>query len=101
MFIFGRFLDEYKKQGVDIWGLTAQNEPIDGRIPFFPFQSMGFTAEEQRDFIISDLGMYLCWAVSINSSVHTAVTLAMCIRHKILFSTEIIWKDDYSIIEKN
>ncbi|XP_067942869.1 putative glucosylceramidase 4 [Watersipora subatra] len=51
-----KFLDEYKKQGVEFWGLTAQNEPLDGRIPFFPFQCLGFTAEMQRDFIISDLG---------------------------------------------
>ena len=39
-----------------IWGLTAQNEPIDGFVPRFPFQSMGFTPTTQRDFIREDLG---------------------------------------------
>ncbi|CAH1254156.1 GBA [Branchiostoma lanceolatum] len=53
---FVKFLDEYKKQGVDFWGLTAQNEPTDGEISHFPFQSMGWTAESQRDWISSDLG---------------------------------------------
>lgn len=38
--------------------MTAQNEPTDGRLPFFPFQCLGFTAEMQRDFIVSDLGKY-------------------------------------------
>lgn len=52
-----RFLSEYKKQGLNIWGLTAQNEPLDGRLPFFPFQCLGFTATQQRDFIAMDLGM--------------------------------------------
>ncbi|KAF6031271.1 GBA [Bugula neritina] len=51
-----RFLSEYKKQGLNIWGLTAQNEPLDGRLPFFPFQCLGFTATQQRDFIAMDLG---------------------------------------------
>ena len=44
---FIRFLDEYSSQGLEMWGLTAQNEPADGRIPDFFFNSMGWTAEEQ------------------------------------------------------
>ena len=44
---FIRFLDEYSSQGLEMWGLTAQNEPADGRIPDFFFNSMGWTAAEQ------------------------------------------------------
>ena len=44
---FIRFLDEYRLQGVELWGLTAQNEPNDGRVPGFFFNSMGWTAAQQ------------------------------------------------------
>ena len=53
---FVKFLEEYKKEGLDIWGLTAQNEPSDGMIDDFPFQCLGWTPELQRDFIAKDLG---------------------------------------------
>ncbi|XP_002122773.2 lysosomal acid glucosylceramidase-like [Ciona intestinalis] len=53
---FARFLEEYKANGVDIWAVTAQNEPIDGLAGNFSFQCMGWTAEHQRDFIKTDLG---------------------------------------------
>ena len=53
---FVRFIQEYKKQGLDIWGITSQNEPTDGRLPGFRFQCLGWTAELQRDFIAKDLG---------------------------------------------
>jgi len=53
---FVKFIQKYKEQGVDIWGLTAQNEPVDGLVTDFPFQCMGWTAEMQRDFIAQDLG---------------------------------------------
>lgn len=51
-----RFVQEYQKQGVPIWGLTAQNEPSDGEVYHFFFQAMGWTPEMQRDFIKLDLG---------------------------------------------
>lgn len=53
---FVKFLQAYKSHGIDIWGLTAQNEPIDGMIPGFSFQCLGWTPELQRDFIAMDLG---------------------------------------------
>ncbi|KAL8563547.1 hypothetical protein ACOMHN_060863 [Nucella lapillus] len=53
---FVRFLQEYQKHNVSFWGLTAQNEPTDGYIYKHFFQAMGFTAEQQRDFIKLDLG---------------------------------------------
>ncbi|XP_033750563.1 lysosomal acid glucosylceramidase-like [Pecten maximus] len=53
---FVKFLQEYKKHGVDIWGVTGQNEPSDGNIFDFKFQAMGWSPETQRDFIAMDLG---------------------------------------------
>lgn len=58
-FIFSavyRFLDAYREQGLKLWGLTAQNEPTDGNIANFTFQAMGWTPQQQRDFIKLDLG---------------------------------------------
>lgn len=51
-----RFLQEYQKYNITFWGLTAQNEPTDGYIFKHFFQAMGFTPEQQRDFIKLDLG---------------------------------------------
>ena len=53
---FVKFIQEYKKQGIDMWGITAQNEPTDGMLPGFRFQCLGWTPESQRDFIAKDLG---------------------------------------------
>ncbi|GAV09439.1 hypothetical protein RvY_18985 [Ramazzottius varieornatus] len=53
---FVKFVQHYQVHNISIWGLTAQNEPIDGFIPLFPFQSMGFSPTSQRDFISTDLG---------------------------------------------
>lgn len=53
---FVKFVQAYKDHEIDIWGLTAQNEPIDGMIPGFSFQCLGWTPEMQRDFIAMDLG---------------------------------------------
>uniref|UniRef100_A0A915HYL0 Glucosylceramidase n=1 Tax=Romanomermis culicivorax TaxID=13658 RepID=A0A915HYL0_ROMCU len=51
-----RFLDEYEKRGIKFWSLTVVNEPSAGFDPSYAFQSLGFTAKTQRDFIKLDLG---------------------------------------------
>ncbi|XP_076033787.1 lysosomal acid glucosylceramidase-like isoform X1 [Oratosquilla oratoria] len=53
---FKKFLDQYAEQNVSFWGLTAQNEPFNGYVPGFFFNCMGWTAEEQRDWIVNNLG---------------------------------------------
>ncbi len=53
---FVKFLDEYKEQGIDFWGLTAQNEPWDGTVPNFTFNAMGWNSTTQRDWIVEFLG---------------------------------------------
>jgi hypothetical protein len=37
----------FREEGVDFWGLTAQNEPMDGNIPDFSFNCMGWNATTQ------------------------------------------------------
>ncbi|XP_047479433.1 lysosomal acid glucosylceramidase-like [Penaeus chinensis] len=53
---FVRFLDEYAAQGINYWGLTTQNQPVDGYLPGFGFNCMGWTAEEQRKWVAENLG---------------------------------------------
>jgi glucosylceramidase len=48
-----KFFDEYSKEGLDFWGMTAQNEP-NGNIGYW--QSLVFTPQEQRNFIRDHLG---------------------------------------------
>lgn len=48
-----RYLDAYKEEGVDIWGLTPINEPLGNN---GQWESMHFTPESQRDFIKHFLG---------------------------------------------
>lgn len=51
-----RFVQDYERQGVPLWALTAENEPTAGFLPGFRWQALGFTAATQRDFIKLDLG---------------------------------------------
>ncbi|HSP88623.1 MAG TPA: glycoside hydrolase family 30 protein [Ignavibacteriaceae bacterium] len=49
---FVKFVNEYEKAGVPIWGLTVQNEPMAVQI----WESCIFTAAEERDFVKYHLG---------------------------------------------
>lgn len=49
---FVKFLEEYKKEGIDFWGVTVQNEPMAVQT----WESCIFTAEEERDFVKGYLG---------------------------------------------
>ncbi|KAK3871273.1 hypothetical protein Pcinc_023572 [Petrolisthes cinctipes] len=53
---FVKFLDSYAAQNVSIWALTAQNEPIDGNVPGFTFNCMGWTAVQQKKWVEENLG---------------------------------------------
>jgi len=47
-----RFVREYEKEGIPIWGLTVQNEPMASQT----WESCLFSAEEERDFVRDHLG---------------------------------------------
>ncbi|OXA45838.1 Glucosylceramidase [Folsomia candida] len=51
-----KFLDAYKENGVDLWGMTVQNEPMTGFAPDYPWNTCGFTAAMERDFVSQHLG---------------------------------------------
>ena len=47
-----RFIQEYEKEGIPIWGLTVQNEPMAVQT----WESCVFIAEDERDFVKNYLG---------------------------------------------
>lgn len=47
-----KFIQEYEKAGVPVWGVTVQNEPMARQV----WESCIFTAEEERDFLKNYLG---------------------------------------------
>ena len=50
---FTRYIEEYKKEGIDIWGITVENEPLGNDSNW---ESMHYGAEEMSDFVLHHLG---------------------------------------------
>ena len=49
---FTKFIKAYEKEGIPVWGITIQNEPMATQT----WESCVFTAEEERDFLKNNLG---------------------------------------------
>lgn len=49
---FVKYVQAYEKEGIPIWGLTVQNEPMAVQV----WESCIFTADEERDFVRDYLG---------------------------------------------
>jgi len=49
---FCKFIKAYKEEGIDIWAVTVQNEPMATQV----WESCIYTAEEERDFVKNYLG---------------------------------------------
>ncbi len=49
---FTKFIRAYEKEGIPVWGVTIQNEPMATQT----WESCVFTAEEERDFLKNNLG---------------------------------------------
>ena len=47
-----KFIEAYEKEGIPIWGVTVQNEPMATQT----WESCIYTAEEERDFVKNYLG---------------------------------------------
>ncbi len=47
-----RFVKEYEKAGIPLWGLSVQNEPMAKQV----WESMVFTAQDETDFVADHLG---------------------------------------------
>ena len=50
---FSKYLDAYKAEGIDIWGITVENEPLGNGNNW---ESMHFTPQEMTDFVQNHLG---------------------------------------------
>ncbi len=50
---FSKYINAYKKEGIDIWGITVENEPLGNGNNW---ESMHYTAEEMTDFVQHHLG---------------------------------------------
>jgi glucosylceramidase len=53
-----KFVHAYEREGISIWGLTVQNEPLATQT----WESMIFSAEQERDFLRDHLGPTLAQA---------------------------------------
>ena len=49
---YTRFIKAYEKEGIPVWGITVQNEPMATQT----WESCIYTAEEERDFLKNYLG---------------------------------------------
>ncbi|MEE4214598.1 MAG: glycoside hydrolase family 30 protein [Bacteroidales bacterium] len=49
---YTKFIKEYEKEGIPVWGITVQNEPMATQT----WESCIYTAEEERDFLKKHLG---------------------------------------------
>ena len=49
---YAKFIKAYEKEGIPVWGITIQNEPAAVQ----RWESMIYTAEEERDFLKNHLG---------------------------------------------
>lgn len=50
---FSKYLTAYKNEGIDVWGITVENEPLGNDSNW---DSMHFTPEEQNEFVKNHLG---------------------------------------------
>lgn len=53
---FSKYINAYKKEGIDIWGVTVENEPLGNDKNW---ESMHFTPEEMTAFVKDFLGPHL------------------------------------------
>lgn len=53
---FSKYIDAYKAEGIDIWALTVENEPLGNGNNW---ESMHYTPEEMTDFVQNHLGPQL------------------------------------------
>lgn len=51
-----KFYDAYKKQGINFWGATVQNEPVAANLPIYFFNSLQMNNNEMIRFIGKFLG---------------------------------------------
>ena len=53
---FSKYIEAYRAEGIDIWGVTVENEPLGNDNNW---ESMHFTPAEMTDFVVNHLGPQL------------------------------------------
>ena len=53
---FSKYIEAYKKEGIDIWGVTVENEPLGNDSNW---DSMHYTPDEMTQFVMNHLGPQL------------------------------------------
>lgn len=56
---FARYLEAYRAKGIDVWGITVENEPLGNDNNW---ESMHYTPEEMSEFVANHLGPVLAEA---------------------------------------
>jgi glucosylceramidase len=54
--VYRRFLDAYKSHDINLWGVTVENEPVEGQNPKYTFNCLNLTGPMERDFVKLNLG---------------------------------------------
>lgn len=49
-------MQEYKANGVDVRGVSSQNEVGDGYYDYYHINSCGYSPEEELKFVVNNLG---------------------------------------------
>ncbi|MBI9072134.1 MAG: glycoside hydrolase family 30 protein [Melioribacteraceae bacterium] len=62
---YTKFIKEYEKEGMPIWGITIQNEPMATQT----WESCIYSAEEERDFLKNHLGPVMAKAGYSNKNI--------------------------------
>lgn len=83
---FVKYVEAYKKEGVDIWGVTVENEPLGNGNNW---ESMIFTPEETADFVKHHLGPQLS-----NNNLDVKILVYDQNRDEVEEWAEAILKDD-------
>lgn len=66
-----KFMDEYKKHGLDMWAISTGNEPANALVPFVRLTTMGWTPGSVSTWIEKNLGP------SLAKSQHETMILAI------------------------
>jgi glucosylceramidase len=82
---FVKFIHEYQQEGLPMWGVTVQNEPMAVQ----RWESCVFTAEEERDFVKNYLGPSL-----VNAEMdHVKIIIWDHNRGPMLQRAEVVYSD--------
>ncbi|PSN49700.1 putative glucosylceramidase 4 [Blattella germanica] len=82
---FVNSLQAFKNEGIDVWGVSSQNEPGDGYYAYFGINSCGYSPQEELNFIVNNLEMIYFIVLQILSNA-TA--------YEYLYGTAVHWYFD-------